>query len=173
MKTHLLLLLLLLGLASCAHAATERVLFRVEFTNSVVADVVCTLAGKDAEGFSSSRELRASALPPTQRQQFGALQSALSAAANAGGWRLASGEMAQTGSTSDFRTVGNPRAGEPGEPDTAQEAIPGTERSVLTLWQTQTKDGKTRYQTTTSEAWPTQVRSAVLELWQWLKNSEP
>ena len=66
MKTHLLLLLLLLGLASCAHAATERVLFRVEFTNSVVADVVCTLAGKEplpAPGF----DLRTGeALPPEE-----------------------------------------------------------------------------------------------------------
>lgn len=169
MKTHLLLLLLLLGLASCAHAATERVLFRVEFTNSVVADVVCTLAGKDAEGFSSSRELRASALPPTQRQQFGALQSALSAAANAGGWRLTGGEMAQTGSTSDFEDVPNPKAGEEGEPATLRQPVPGTERSVLTLWQTQTKDGKTRYQTTTSEQWPPKVRAAVIGLWAWVQ----
>lgn len=168
MKTLLSLLLVLA--ASALLADSPRVLFRVEFApDGAVRDVSGSIVGKDAEGFSTSTPMRASTLPQQQQAQFGALQGALIAAANAGGWRLVGGEIAQTGATSDFRTVANPRAKEEGEPATLAEAVPGTARPVLTLWMTQTRDGKTRYQTITSEQWPPDVRGAVLGLWRWLE----
>lgn len=149
-----------------------RILFKPEFTpEGAVADVTAQIVGRqDADGFSlPAITLRASTLPDAPKAQFGALQGALIANANAGGWRLTGGEMAQTGSTSDFEDVPNPKAGEEGEPATLRQPVPGTERPVLTLWMTQTRDGKTRYQTITSEQWPPDVRGAVLGLWRWLE----
>lgn len=173
MKTLLLLCLSLLApWSSLLAAEPPRVLFRVEFSPSnTVQDVACTVVSKDAEGFSVSRPLRASELSDAQRAQFAALQAMLSASANAGGWRLTGGEMAQTGTAADYQTVPNPQAGEEGQPDTITQPIPGTERVVITLWQTQVKDGKTRYQTMTSEQWPAELRGAVLALWAWLQTA--
>lgn len=171
MKT--LLLSLLLAAPLCAWADAPRVLFRTEFAaNGSVSDVVGSIVARDADGFSTLTPMRASTLPKAQQAQFGALQGALIAAANAGGWRLTGGELSETGSTADFTVQANPKAGQEGEPDTVSVETPGTRRAVLTLWMTQSRGGRTRYQTMSSEAWPPEVRKAVLALWEWVKQQK-
>lgn len=168
MKTSLFLLSLLF--CGSLLAAPTSVLFRTQFApDGSISDVDITLTGKDADGFSTSRVLKSSTLPAAQQTQFAAIQSALAATASAGGWHLVSGELAQTGSTSDFTTQANPRAGEPMQPATIQVPTPGTERPILTLWQTQQRNGSTRYQTMTSEQFPPQLRDTLLALWVWLQ----
>ena len=165
MRTLLLCLSLLAPCSSLLAAESPRVVFRVLFAqDGAVADVALTLVSRDAEGFSSSRPLRASELPEAQRAQFAALQAALTAAANDGGWRLTSGELAQTGATLDF-TEGTDTEGNP-----VRVAVLGTERPVLTLWMTQERDARQRNSTQTSEQWPAEVRAAVLALWQWVQS---
>lgn len=155
-------------------AEPPQVLFCTDFAaDGVIRDVALTFVSKDAEGFTTSRALRASELPELQRARFAALQTALSSSANAGGWRLTGGELAQTGSTADYREVPNPewRDGVSTSeiPPRLRVPIAGTERAVLTLWMTQQRDGKVRYQTITSEQWPPKVRAAVIGLWAWVQ----
>ncbi len=166
MKT--LLLSLLFG--GSLLAAPTSVLFRTQFApDGSIVDVNVTLCSKDVDEFSTSRSIKASILPTAQQAQFAAIQSALAATASAGGWRLVSGELAQTGTTSDYTTQANPRAGEPMQTATIQIPTPGTNRAILTLWQTQQRNGTTRYQTITSEQFPTQLRDTLLALWTWLQ----
>lgn len=168
MKTSLTLLLFAFSAANLAAAPTS-VLFATQFSaDGSVRDVGFSLVSKDPEGFASARPLHASDLPELQRARFSALQAALSASAAAGGWRLTAGELAQTGSTSDFQEVS--AEGAALSAPLVRVPIAGTERPVLTLWMTQTREGKTRYQFTSSEQWPAEVRSAILALWAWLQS---